>query len=98
MEGATHVYQMYTALVDQKIRNQLIQILRDNDIGASVHFDPPVHKQPFYAALFPGLEMPITEGLTQGLITLPIFPTMSDDQQMKVIEIFNEGIIKLSKN
>ena len=95
--GATHVYQMYTVLVDQKIRNQLLHILRDNDIGASVHFDPPVHKQPFYAAMFPGLEMPITEGLTQGLITLPIFPTMSDNQQMKVIELFNKAITKLSK-
>lgn len=97
MEGASHVYQMYTVLVDHKIRNQLIQKLRENDIGASVHFDPPVHKQPFYADMYPGLELPITERLTQGLITLPIYPAMSEDQQKKVIEIFNKEITKLTQ-
>ena len=43
-----HVYQMYTVTVDEKIRNEVVEQLNRKGIGASVHFDPPVHKQEYY--------------------------------------------------
>ena len=49
---ATHGYQMYTIVVPMKKRNGLVLYLREKGIGASVHFDPPVHMQTYYCDKF----------------------------------------------
>ena len=77
---ATHVYQMYTIQVDKHIRNDLVNFLRKNEIGASVHFDPPVHVQTAYNRRF-SIDLPITTKLSETIITLPIYPDMTYEQQ-----------------
>ena len=47
-KDATHVYQTFSVIADHKIRDQLLDFLNQNKIGASVHFAPPVHLQKFY--------------------------------------------------
>jgi perosamine synthetase len=85
-EGATHVYQMYTIELPCGMRDRVVRELRDQGIGATVHFDPPVHLQPFYRHRG-GREgqFPVTEGLSQELITLPMYPDMSTADQDRVI-------------
>ena len=86
-EGATHVYQMYTIMVDEGIRDGMVNYLRERGVGASVHFDPPVHLQPYYLENYQVKEgLPVTEKLSKQLITLPIFPDMSEDDQDWVVE------------
>ena len=74
-EGATHVYQMYTIQVPQLIRNSVVNTLKKDGIGASVHFDPPVHLQKPYLD-DSNVDLPNTEILANTLITLPIYPNM----------------------
>ena len=45
---AEHVYQMYTIEVSEDYRDDLVGYLNKCGIGASVHYDPPVHMQPIY--------------------------------------------------
>jgi perosamine synthetase len=74
-EGATHVYQMYTIQVPRLIRNSVVNTLKKDGIGASVHFDPPVHLQkPYLDGSI--VDLPNTEILANTLITLPIYPNM----------------------
>jgi perosamine synthetase len=76
---AYHVYQMYTVKVPKECRTAMIAGLRAKGIGASVHFDPPVHRQPFYKEQgfkTDGLE--ITERLADSILTLPMYPQMSE--------------------
>ncbi len=47
-DGCTHVWQMFTAVVREVDRTELLRRLRSVGVGASVHFDPPVHLQPRY--------------------------------------------------
>lgn len=86
-EGATHVYQMYTVQVNDKTRDAIVNYLRDNGVGASVHFDPPVHLQPYYQKHYnsDGI-LPVTEKLSRELITLPIYPDMTEEDQDWVME------------
>lgn len=96
-EGATHVYQMYTILVPEYMRDHMILYLRDNDIGASVHFDPPVHIQPYYLAQgWKEGDLPITEALSREIITLPIYPDLTDAEQDWVIHCVGQAIEKFS--
>lgn len=76
---ATHVYQMYTIEVDAKLRDATVHKLRADKIGASVHFDPPVHLQPAYTDKgWKQGDLPDTEALAQRLITLPMYPDMTN--------------------
>jgi perosamine synthetase len=84
-EGATHVYQMYTVRVPAVIRTRLLARLRGHGIGASVHFDPPVHRQPYYLEHYPDQYLPVTEDLAATLVTLPMFPQMSEAEQTHVV-------------
>lgn len=86
LKGAEHVFQMYTVTVDPLKRDEWVKTLRDEGVGASVHFDPPVHEMAFYAENYPPpYPMPNTEKLSRSLITLPIFPTMTDNQVERVL-------------
>jgi dTDP-4-amino-4,6-dideoxygalactose transaminase len=86
-QGATHVYQMYTIRVPLEKRDPTVRRLRERGIGASVHFDPPVHLQTFY--LDKGsreLKLPVTERLSKEIVTLPLYPDMTRNEQNAVIE------------
>jgi perosamine synthetase len=90
---ATHVWQMYTIEVSEAIRDRLVLALRERGIGASVHFDPPVHLQPYY--LERGCRsgsLPVTEKLARELVTLPMFPDMTHEEQDWVIEGVRSGL------
>ena len=92
-EGATHVYQMYTIEVSKDLRNPLLHYLRARGVGTSVHFDPPVHRQPFYLARGGArLELPATDRLANSLITLPLYPDMREEDQDYVVRCLREGL------
>jgi perosamine synthetase len=94
-EGATHVYQMYTIELPQGMRDPVVHELRRDEIGATVHFDPPVHLQPFYRDRG-GREgqFPVTERLCQELITLPMYPDMSAEDQDRVIAAVTTAVAR----
>ncbi len=95
-DGATHVYQMYTILTDPDIRDELLRYMRSENIGASAHFDPPVHLQPFYAGLgWNEGDLPITERLSRRIITLPMYPDMTHQEQDRVVEVLRAGLERL---
>lgn len=85
LPGATHVYQMYTIQVPAEWRDRMVEHLRSRGVEASVHFDPPVHLHPYYRGknAFP---LPETERLSRELITLPLFPDMSPEDQEWVVQ------------
>ena len=94
-EGATHVYQMYTIELPQSMRDPVVHELRRDEIGATVHFDPPAHLQPFYRDRG-GREgqFPVTERLCQELITLPMYPDMSAEDQDRVIAAVTTAVAR----
>jgi perosamine synthetase len=77
-----HVYQMYTIKVNPKNRDAMVRKLKESGVEASVHFDPPVHLQPFYMKNYSCKkgDLPITEKLSQSIITLPMYPGMKKNE------------------
>ena len=87
---ATHAYHLYMVRFDlarlKADRATIFQALRAEGIGVNVHYIP-VHLHPFYQQRFgtgPGL-CPVAEAAYEELITLPIFPTMSDQDAQDVV-------------
>lgn len=88
-EGCSHVYQMYTPKLSADLdRTAFLANLRSRGVGASVHFDPPVHRQPYYAELLGDRapELPVTDEVAATIFSLPMFPTMTDGQREHVVE------------
>ncbi|MBI2673317.1 DegT/DnrJ/EryC1/StrS family aminotransferase [Candidatus Woesearchaeota archaeon] len=88
---AKHVYQMYTIKLHDNIdRTKFLKFLRDKEIGASVHFDPPVHKQSFYKNH--NASLPVTEKVSEKIVTLPMFPGLKKEELDYIIKVINEAI------
>jgi len=95
--GRKHVYQMYTAKLKGVDRGKFLAELRAQGIGASVHFDPPVHTQPFYAEQRGAAELnlPVTAKVSATIVTLPIYPAMTEDDVSYVADTANKEAEKL---
>ena len=67
-------------------RDDFKQILQDSGVSTIIYYPIPIHSQPAYAHLGQaGCSLPITEQLCQQVLSLPIFPELSDQQQDIVI-------------
>ena len=91
---AEHVYQMYTIqVINEKYRDSLIKYLNSMDIGASVHFDPPLHRQKLYNKYVKNnTNLVNTDLLSRTLISLPIYPSMLDKQVGYVLDSIDKWI------
>ena len=81
-----HVWQMFTIKVNPNLRDKLVMYLRSWNIGASVHFDPPVHKMEYFSKIKNSNNLPITDKIYKQLITLPMFPQMKEEQIIYVVD------------
>lgn len=86
-EHAWHIFPVLLKLDRLRVdRDVILRALRSENIGANVHY-APVHLQPYYRELLgsaPG-DLPVTEDVAQRLITLPLFPAMTDRDLKDVI-------------
>jgi UDP-4-amino-4,6-dideoxy-N-acetyl-beta-L-altrosamine transaminase len=87
--GPLHGWHLYAVLIDFKVlgstRKQVMKWLRARNIGTQVHYIP-VHRQPYYRQRYGVLELPGADAFYARCLSLPIFPTMSDDDVVRVAE------------
>jgi len=79
-------------------RDTVLSALRAENIGATLHY-PLVHLHPFYRRRFgygPGL-CPIAEAAEPRLVTLPLFPTMSEADQDDVLQALDKVFIHFAR-
>jgi dTDP-4-amino-4,6-dideoxygalactose transaminase len=61
--------------------------LSDHQIGCAVHYPVPVHRQGGYAehVILPPSGVPVTERICQQILSLPLYPELSDANVERVI-------------
>lgn len=73
-------YHIFPVLLPEGVdRREFIDSLRDSGIQTSIHY-PPVHLFSHYCQRYPGISLPLTEMISRCEVTLPLFPTMREDQ------------------
>jgi dTDP-4-amino-4,6-dideoxygalactose transaminase len=85
---AYHLYVIRLSLDKLDIdRAQFIEELRALNIGSSVHFIP-VHLHPWYqkAYGYKRGDFPVAERVFDSIISLPLYPKMSEDDLQDVVE------------
>ena len=77
----SHVYQMYTIMVNKNVRNHLIEYLSTKGIQTKVYFSP-AHLTTFYKKSLGCKtgDLSITEQISEQVLTLPMYPELSFDE------------------
>lgn len=84
-----HIYHQY--VVRSGRRNELREFLKSRSIGTLIHYPVPVHLQPAYRGRFGDLgSLPHTEKAAAEILSLPMFPELSEAQIASVADAILE--------
>jgi len=78
-----HVYHQYTVKTGD--REKIIEALAKEGIASAIYYPVPLHKQDVYKNDYQGLSLPITEKVSQEVLSLPIFPELTEEEIKKVV-------------
>jgi perosamine synthetase len=92
-----HVYQMYTVRIKEGVnRDEFVRSLNKKGVGASIHFFPPVHHMPPYSGQeFRRDDLSVTEEVIQKIVTLPMYPQMTEDDLVYIVDSIKDTISNL---
>lgn len=77
--GCVPVYHMF--VIQTERREELAKFLKEQGIGTGVHYPVPNHKQPAITALYQDIpKLPVTEALVDRILSLPIFPQLTESE------------------
>jgi hypothetical protein len=88
------VYHQYTIRVAG--RDAFAERLKERGVGSAIYYPIPVHRQKPFLALGHGDERyPVTERLTEQVLSIPVHPSLTDDEVATVIGAVNETAAEL---
>jgi dTDP-4-amino-4,6-dideoxygalactose transaminase len=81
---AEHVFHLYVVQCPE--RAAFMAFLKERGIGTAIHYPAPVHLQPAYKdrILLSSGGLPVTEDLAGRIVSLPMFPQLSDEDADRV--------------
>jgi len=90
-----HAWHLYPIKLDLNVwrsgRNAVIDQLKQRGIGASVHW-MPLHMQPYYRETYriPADAFPVAASMWPRILTLPLYPTMTEQHVAAVVQALRE--------
>ena len=90
------VYHLYIIRTDD--RDRMMSQLKRVGIGTGIHYPIPLHLQEAYTALKYGLgNFPTTEKAAAEILSLPMFPQLTAEQQARVVEEIRDFVAKVAR-
>jgi aminotransferase EvaB len=86
--GNVHAYYLY--VVRHPMRDRIIEALAQKEILVNVSYPWPVHTMKAYAALTRDAPLPATEAAAREIFSLPMYPSLRNDEQDWVCESLRE--------
>lgn len=87
-----HSWHIYTPLINEEKaglnRDEFMQAMKDKNIGTGLHYRA-VHLYPYYRQAFgfnPG-DFPKAEDVAERIVSLPLFPGMTDAEHDRVLDV-----------
>lgn len=89
LPGAQNAYHLFPILVRDGKRDALHDYLAEHGVGTVIHYPIPPHKQECYKE-WNGLSFPITERIAEQELSLPIGPTIAEEEVDKIVRLVNK--------
>ncbi|RJT27995.1 UDP-4-amino-4-deoxy-L-arabinose aminotransferase [Buttiauxella izardii] len=88
-----HAWHLFILRIDETrcgiSRNEFMDALKAKGIGTGLHFRA-AHTQKYYRERYPALSLPDTEWNSERICSIPLFPTMTDENVTHVITALRE--------
>jgi dTDP-4-amino-4,6-dideoxygalactose transaminase len=89
-------WHLYVVRIDfasaRKSRAAIMCELAGQGIGTQVHY-LPLHLQPYYRERYGSRSLPGAEALYRQMLSLPLFPGMSDDDVDRVVQALSRTLL-----
>jgi perosamine synthetase len=95
-EYANHSYQSYLITLKPQYeidRDVLLRQMAARGISCR-HGIAPMHWEPYYRQLYPGLTLPVTEAVSRTTMFLPIFPSMTEAELQYIVDTLKELLLR----
>ncbi|GAA0876539.1 DegT/DnrJ/EryC1/StrS family aminotransferase [Wandonia haliotis] len=92
---SNHVFHQYTLQLEGVDRDGLHKFLAEKDVPSMIYYPVPGHKQKMFASF--GLsdsDLPVTDTLTEKVLSLPIHTEMEQEQLVFICEAIKEFVGK----
>jgi dTDP-4-amino-4,6-dideoxygalactose transaminase len=89
-ENTTHSFHQYTIRIpggDAAKRDLFMTQIREKGVGCGVYYPTPIHRLPSFKL---ELDLPETELVIKECVSLPVHPSLSQDDLEKIVEVVNE--------
>ena len=84
-------HSYYVFVVRHPERDSIIEKLKRMDIYVNISYPWPIHTMSGYKKLgYKEGDFPVTEKMAKQIFSLPMYPSLSDEQQLKVIDALHE--------
>ncbi len=91
LPGNEHVWHLYVARVDD--RDQVLAELNSAGVSAALHYPYPVHLTKAFEGLsYSQGAFPVAERAATEILSLPMYPHLSADQQSVVAERLSTAV------
>ncbi len=86
LAGGMGVWNQYTIRILGEKRNWVRSQLQEQGVNTMIYYPRPLHLQPVYASLgYEVGQLPVAEQACDQVLSLPMFPELSEEQQDQVI-------------
>ncbi len=93
LAGGMGVWNQYTIRVLDNKKDWLRNQLQERGVNTMVYYPYPLHLQPVYESLgYQVGQLPVAEQACQEVLSLPMFPELSEEQQNQVIFVLKEVV------
>ena len=91
LEGRKHVYHIFA--VRLKDRDMVRKELFNRGIATGIHYPIPIHLQEAYSFLgYKEGDFPVSESIAEEVLSLPMFPELTEDQIKYVCDSLREVV------
>ena len=88
----TPVFHLF--VIQTEARDELLAYLKDNKVMAGIHYPMPLHLQPAFSYLdYSNGDFPVTEKLSETIVSLPLFAELTDDDVVRVADTVREFFV-----
>ena len=87
-ENGKSVY--HQIVIRHENRDKIREELTNNDIGSAIYYEKPIHLQPLYLEY--DYKLPNSEKFAKEVLSLPSYPSLTNDQLLEVCEHVNKII------
>jgi len=87
-ENGKSVY--HQIVIRHENRDEIREKLTDSNIGSAIYYEKPIHMQPLYLEY--GYKLPNSEKFSQEILSLPSYPSLTNDQLLEICECVNRVI------